>query len=65
VVCRVSGDQAKLAGGLGPGDVLTVGLPRFEAVVKDPDLAVGELAKGLVVGLAAGPQRVVVAPGAG
>jgi hypothetical protein len=55
------------SGGLlqfGPGNLLAVELPAFDAHVKDPHEAVPELSERLVVGLASSTQDVVVAPGA-
>jgi hypothetical protein len=46
-----------------PGGVLVVESAGFEAAVEDADQAVGELAEGGVVALAAGAELVVVGAG--
>ena len=48
-----------------PGGVLVVEGAGFEAAVEDADEAVGQLAQGGVVALAAGAELVVVGAGPG
>src|ERR1700753_1157766 len=54
-----------LLAAVSPGGVLSVEGAGFEAAVEDADEAVGQLAQGGVVALAAGAELVVVGAGSG